>query len=109
MRSLILISLLIQILSKNSVIEYGKEYPFDKNNSRFEFTPDKDGLLFAQILFEGSSFMNVLITNEEGGGLITDFSKPGRGLIYEIKKRIVLILLITVSKYNQRRKRNNLD
>ena len=86
MRSLILISLLILILSKNSVIEYGKEYPFDKNNSRFEFTPDKDGLLFAQILFEGSSFMNILITNEEGHGLTTDFTKPGIGLIYEIKK-----------------------
>ena len=83
MCSLILISLLTLIFSKNSVIEYGKEYPFNKNNSRFEFTPDKDGLLFVQILFEGLFFMNVLITNEEGGGgLITDFSKPGRGLIY---------------------------
>jgi hypothetical protein len=38
------------------------------------------------ILFEGSSFMNILITDEEGHGLTTDFTKPGIGLIYEIKK-----------------------
>lgn len=53
MKSLVLISLLVLICSKNSVIEYGKEYTFDKSNNQFEFTAEQDGLAFIHISYEG--------------------------------------------------------
>ena len=49
MKSLVLISLLVLICSKNSVIEYGKEYTFDKSINQFEFTAEQDGLAFIHI------------------------------------------------------------
>ena len=62
MKSLVLISLLVLICSKNSVIEYGKEYTFDKSNNQFEFTAEQKGLAFIHISYEGSLNLRYVFT-----------------------------------------------
>lgn len=67
MKSLVLISLLVLICSKNSVIEYGKEYTFDKSNNQFEFTAEQDGLAFIHISYEGSLNLRYVIYDPQSG------------------------------------------
>ena len=85
MKSLVLISLIALICSKYSVIEYGKEYTFDKSNNQFEFTAEKDGLMFIHVLFEGSSTLSLAFG---GDGVVNaeEFKKPGYGMFRKIEK-----------------------
>ena len=60
MKKIIYISLLvIEILSKINVVEYGKEIPFDINNNEFLLTFKEPGLLLISITFGTPDILNL--------------------------------------------------
>ena len=82
MKKIILtISLLFLVSPKNSIIEFGKEATFDKNNKEFEFTHDKPDIFFIQAIFRDKLDLKLFTDgiqyyqygNDKGGvGLITN-------------------------------------
>jgi hypothetical protein len=46
MQKLVLLSLLLLVASKNTIIEFEKDTPFDKDNTEFEFICQNNGVLF---------------------------------------------------------------
>ena len=69
MKRILTISLLILISSKTNVIEFGKDIPFDNNNTEFEFTYDKKDNLFIKIISNESCDFNLYIDNYPFYGL----------------------------------------
>ena len=85
MKSIIIISLFILISSKLNDNGYAKDHTFDKDHKEFHFTPEKDGVVFIKVLYDGSSKVNFLmIHNKERVNNI--FSKPGSVIIKQVSK-----------------------
>ena len=93
MKSLVLISLLVLICSKNSVIEYGKEYTFDKSNNQFEFTAEQDGLAFIHISYEGSLNLRYVIYDPQSGEN-APINKPGLGRLHKVENATKYTVMI---------------
>lgn len=78
MKSIVLISLLVLISSKDNTIDFAKEIPFDKNNSKFEFTYDKNDSFFIQVTCNDTTNFR-LKTN--GGNFGFMANPPGNSLV----------------------------
>ena len=85
MKKYILISLLILAASKNIVIEYGKEVPFDKNNNIFQFDSGRSDAVFIHIVYGSSDSLNFIMTNSKDS-IQTGITSPGRGFIFSVDK-----------------------
>ena len=81
MKSIIIISLFILISSKLNDNEYAKDITFDKDHKEFHFTPEKDGVVFIKVLYDGSSTVNFKM-----GQLTSSFTKPGSVIIKQVSK-----------------------
>ena len=77
--------------SKNNIIEFNKEIPFDKNNNEFEFTLMEYGALFISITFNYSYVLDLNIT-VESSHIIKTVMQSGFGTIMNLNAEDIYIV-----------------
>ena len=84
MKKIILISLILLITSKNTMIEFGKDTLFDKDNTEFEFTFENSGILLIYVTSESSNNIKFYLFEEERQIIINPIVKPGFGSMIRV-------------------------
>ena len=85
MQKLVLLSLLLLVASKNTIIEFEKDTPFDKDNTEFEFICQNNGVLFFYISCDYSNNIMFYLSEGESQKISSTISKPGFGSMIKIE------------------------
>ena len=97
MKKIIYISLLvIEILSKINVVEYGKEIPFDINNNEFELTFNEAGALLVEVTFGTPNILNLNMDFRTINGKFP-VNPPGIGKLFVFQPNFVNKLILEYS------------
>ena len=84
MKNIILISLILLITSKYTMIEFGKDTLFDKDNTEFEFTFENSGILLIYVTSDSSNNIKFYLFEDEHQIIINPIVKPGFGSMIRV-------------------------